>query len=428
VTASLEALAEIEAGDDVTLVHVPVGDIMAAVLDPPTFVVNPILPRGTVTLMGGHGGAGKSVLALTIAAHVAAGRRWAGMDVEQGRAIFASLEDPGSLVLFRLRRIVEAYGLNPKAIGDNMVILDGTAKDAALAVEFADMGNRRLLPTATLEDLDDIAAGSTLIVVDNASDAYAADENNRRQVRAFMQMLARLARKHDAAVTLLAHIDKSAARNGSQGNSYSGSTAWHNSARSRLALLPTDTGVELHQEKLNLGRPSEPITFRWSEHGVLVPAGSVSALLSDTGDAAAICAAMAAAKAAAVDVGAARTGPSTAQTVLSTFDELPERLRGPRGRKAFWSAMGKLQAAGTVIVADIKTASRHERRVLALAAGLELAQVEGARANSPHPYALNSAHEGARVCGSSRQFGDTEPAQTCAACDGEGCGYCRRAA
>ena len=74
---------------------------------------------------------------------------------------------------------------------------------------------------------------------------------------------------------LLAHIDKQAARGGAAGNNYSGSTAWHNSSRSRLALVPTDDGVELHQEKLNLGaRLDAPIELSWSADGLLKPLSS----------------------------------------------------------------------------------------------------------------------------------------------------------
>src|SRR5690625_5910278 len=76
-----------------------------------------------------------------------------------------------------------------------------------------------------------------LIVIDIASDAYDENENSRRDVRFFIRALATLARANDAAVVLLAHIDKVAARNGGGGNDYSGSTAWHNSARSRIALM-----------------------------------------------------------------------------------------------------------------------------------------------------------------------------------------------
>jgi hypothetical protein len=69
----------------------------------------------------------------------------------------------------------------------------------------------------------------------------------------------------------LAHVDKFAARNGSAGQSYSGSTAWHNSARSRLALTEKNGTVELAQEKLNIGARAEPLSLMWTRDAVLVP-------------------------------------------------------------------------------------------------------------------------------------------------------------
>ena len=50
------------------LIPVNCANILDAELQPPVFAMEPLMPRGHVTLLGGHGGAGKSVLALTIAA------------------------------------------------------------------------------------------------------------------------------------------------------------------------------------------------------------------------------------------------------------------------------------------------------------------------------------------------------------------------
>src|SRR5690606_11751074 len=67
------------------------------------------------------------------------------------------------------------------------------------------------------------------------------------------------------------------ARFGGNGNSYSGSTAWHNSARSRLALVAHDDGtVELIHEKNNLGKTIAPIRLHWNDHGVLGPVTRVA--------------------------------------------------------------------------------------------------------------------------------------------------------
>lgn len=74
------------------------------------------------------------------------------------------------------------------------------------------------------------------LIVDNASDTFDGNEIRRTEARGFVRGLRAPVRKQGGAVLLLAHIDKSAAKGFGGGGSYSGSTAWHNSARSRLVL------------------------------------------------------------------------------------------------------------------------------------------------------------------------------------------------
>ena len=105
--------------------------------------------------------------------------------------------------------------------------------------------------------------GSKLVITDNASDVYAADENTRMLVRKFMQFLSRMGREIDGAVLLLAHVDKETARYARHSESYSGSTAWHNSARSRLFLTPEKDAVTLKHEKSNYGPTADDMTMSW---------------------------------------------------------------------------------------------------------------------------------------------------------------------
>lgn len=194
--------------------------------------------------------------------------------------------------------------------------------------------------------------------------AYAADENDRQMVRTFMRALAQIAREQNAAVLLLAHIDKNAAKYGAAGNSYSGSTAWHNSARSRLALTDTSGRLELHHEKANLSRRIDPIALTWTDDGVLIPTGStVRDDLVDAGDESAVLAAIQAALADGADVPTARTGPSTTQHVLNTYPELPDALRTAKGRRRFWAAITQLQRSGKIIETTITTSARHKKKV-----------------------------------------------------------------
>jgi len=330
----------------------------------PVPVVGSLVPRREPTLIGGHGGAGKSVLGLILGAHVAAGKAWAGHPCVQGRVLIVSLEDDASLVNYRLSRIADTYALDRDMIEENITIVDGSDGDAALVSEMSEFGNTRLVDMPAMEELREAAAGCVLIVVDNASDAFDGNENNRRQVRGFMRRLKHIARENDAGLILLAHIDKAAAKYGANGNSYSGSTAWHNSARSRLALSISDIGtVEVRQEKRQLGRLAEPIQLRWTDTGVLYPLERKETSARDRDDEAGVMAALHAAWVAGVDVGTARVGSTTAQHVLATFSEFPKQLHGPKGRVAFWNAIDKLQAAGKLVTSEIVTSHRKKKPV-----------------------------------------------------------------
>jgi RecA-family ATPase len=334
---------------------IDLSDLEHAPYEPTDYVLDPYLPRGLVALFAGHGGSGKTNLALIWAAHVAAGWNWRGFSVTPGRVLIVSLEDPGERVRSVMRKIVEAYGLPWQPISEFITILDGTATDAALAIEVRnqDLG-QVLVETAAFAELAVRAIDFDLVVIDNASDAYNGNENERRSVRKFMrEMLGRIAREQNCAVLLLAHIDKAAARSGGKGNSYSGSTAWHNSARSRMALVDSDSGPELQHEKLNVGKRADPVSLEWSQQGVLMPKQQWT--ISSTrepetleADAAAVLAAISAAHAAGANVSTGVTGSTTTLHVLLTRPELPEELRNKSGKHRFWMALTSLQTAGKI--------------------------------------------------------------------------------
>lgn len=348
---------------------VPVDDIEHAALPRTEYAVAGLIPLALV-LLGGHGGAGKSILALILAAHVAAGVPFAGHECQRGRVIFVSLEDDGHLVRFRLKRVCRAYGIDPSAIAQNLVVLDGTAGNATLATEVAIGGTRETIATPTFTELEAKAVGARLIVVDNASDAFDANENDRRAVRAFMRLLAGLARANGAAVLLLAHIDKAAARFGARGDNYSGSTAWHNSARARLALLREGTAIELRQEKNNLGPLAEPLRLKWNADGVLVPTdgneidpAETHATAQDNDD---VMRCLALAVHGGVTVYTARNGGHTAYAALKTMPEFPT-WANDKGR--FWAALTRLDRLGWIAREVCVTPSRNKTEKWGIGSG-----------------------------------------------------------
>lgn len=255
-------------GPEPLLKPVSVFDVLTHPAPPPAFVWDGYLPCGVVTLMGAHGGTGKSTIALMLAVCAALGQPLFGVNVTHCKTVFVSLEDGANLVRHRLAAICKHWAIDPLALGDRLQIVDGTDYPELFTAETR--GNGETTPTyAELQRLVQ-QGGLGLVVVDNASDAYGGDEIQRRQVRAFMRSLAKVARLTDCAVLLLAHVDKTTSRNkkADGGEGYSGSTAWHNSARSRLFLTRDDDGLlTLEHQKSNLGKMREPITLEWPSDG-----------------------------------------------------------------------------------------------------------------------------------------------------------------
>ncbi len=348
---------------------VDLADIASPMARAVRFVVEKIIPGRHVTLLSGHGGTGKSYAALGLAAHVASGHAWGPFSVQHGRSVFCSLEDEGDLVRWRLGQIVRECGLPAAEVARNMDILDGT-ESLGLAAESPQLRGE-LVELPALQELEALAEGASLIVVDNASDAAAFDGNVPRLVRVFLRrMLGRIARRNDAAVLLLAHVDKQAARFGGAGQNFLGAAAWHNSVRSRLALLKNEGRIELHHEKCNVGPELDaPVAMRRLGEGVLVPGevggvpDAATALLAHAADEA-VLAALRAAVAQGVTVGAARTGPATAHAALQTLPDLPGTLRGAKGRERFWAALTRLQRAGKVRTVEVRDSHRNLRQHL----------------------------------------------------------------
>jgi len=248
---------------------VSVCDVLTNPAPPPAFVWDGYLPRGVVALFGAHGGTGKSTIALMLAVATVTGRPLFGVPTEASAAVFVSLEDGANIVRHRLAGICRAWGIDPVRLRERLHIVDGTENPELFAADNRSAGD----VTSAYVELARLvqSTGAGLVVVDNASDSFGGDEINRRQVRGFMRALGQVARLTDCAVCLLAHVDKTTSRAGKpmNGEGYSGSTAWHNSARSRLFMTRADDGLlTLEHQKSNLGKRCEPIALVWPEGGL----------------------------------------------------------------------------------------------------------------------------------------------------------------
>lgn len=329
------------------------------------WAIRPIVPRGEVTLWGGHGGAGKSISVLQLIAHSACGTPWQGMEPDDFlRCLYVSLEDSGDKVRYRLRRVCESYGLQSGQVEEGVRVVDCPSGKATLMVEESKLGVRSMVETALMTQLRRSCEGADLIVIDNASDAFGGNENDRQAVRAFMSALKRIARDFNAGVILLAHIDKASAKAGASGNTYSGSTAWHNSARSRVAIVNekgvdgAPTTVRLLHEKNQFGKEADPVTLKWNDHGVLVPLSGMDRQVRTINYTETAMAVVRAAARLGIRLSPETIGQNPGHKAVQHLPEYAPFLSHKRKQVAFHAELQALADAGRIVKQTVKSAHR----------------------------------------------------------------------
>ncbi len=252
---------------------VPLADLAHATPPAPSYWWQDYMPAGVVTMLSAHGGAGKSTMALMLAVCISQGLPLFSIPTRRGRVAFFSGEDGAELVRHRLHRICQRLGVDPAALDGWLHVLDATEGDPVLYREESVRGARHGASTPSYAALREYIAENEIdvLIVDNASDAFDASEIDRARVRGFARELANIARERGGAVLLLAHVDKGTSRGERTGTeSYSGSTAWHNSARSRMFLGTDNEGVlVLAHQKANLGKLRQPLRLLWPQDDVL---------------------------------------------------------------------------------------------------------------------------------------------------------------
>ena len=218
------------------------------------------LPEGTVTLLAANGGVGKSNVSLQLGVALAHGVSLFDLPTKPSRVLVLSGEDEARTVHFRVANICADMGVEMSSLAGRMDVYDLTQQDCVLWKDG--------LPTERMQWLADVtvATKADVVIIDNASDVFADNENDRTAVRGFMRALNLIAGVTRAAVLLLAHVDKASARGGAgldTNTTFSGSTAWNNSARSRWAMVRDGQSVLMRHEKCNLGPLQEEIRIEF---------------------------------------------------------------------------------------------------------------------------------------------------------------------
>lgn len=345
---------------------VPLGDLDTASVVPAEFVWEHLVPTEVVTLLTAHGGTGKSYLSLMLCVAVAAGLPLFGLTTRQCKVAFFSGEDGAMMLRYRVQFLCRQMGVKASELQGRLLILDGTEGDPRLYVDAS--GRRRGDLTPTFLRLRDLMVSEEvgLIVVDNASDTFDGNEVTRAQVHTFMRALAGLARECKAGCVLLAHVDKSTSRGdrGANPEGYSGSTAWHNSARSRLFMRRDADGcLVLEHQKGNLSAAlMQPLRLQWPKDGIPVLDGAVEPLaqgIADSANTKALLRLIHEYSNRGEMIAAAETSPSNAHKKLVHEPTFPKRLK----RSELWVLLREAERKEYLRRSTIRTQDRKHREV-----------------------------------------------------------------
>ena len=193
---------------------------------------------GHVTLLVGSGGIGKTLLAQQIGSCLALGIPFIEEVPSQCRCLMWACEDDHDELWRRQIAIARWCKAGLEEFHEHLTIVPRHGFDNALVS--TNFGGLLFSPLITQlsEQAKDIAAD--VVILDNVAQLYGGNENDRHAVTAFLNALS--GALQGKAILLLAHPSRAS------GSEFSGSSAWENTARTRLYLGAALPGAKVDME------------------------------------------------------------------------------------------------------------------------------------------------------------------------------------
>lgn len=260
---------------------------------PPLDFVLPGLLRGTVGMLVGPGGIGKSMLALAIGAAVAgrwpvaAGSGGALFDTPtQGAVAIAFGEDPALVIQHRQEAFISGLTAEQTAALDAASGLD-VRSTLGVDMRLVDTSCKPYAPGPWVDELRQLCTGRRLVIVDCLSLLHDADENDNSAMAAVMRALTRVASETGCAILVLHHVGKGAGDGRADADRSRGASSITTSVRVQYDLRgPTDKEAKelgIHGEnrwrwckfatvKINYAAPIPPVWLQRGSGGLPVRA------------------------------------------------------------------------------------------------------------------------------------------------------------
>jgi hypothetical protein len=165
------------------------GDELLATAAPPRrWSVERFVPASETTMLGGDGGTGKTTLALQLGVASITGGDWLGLKVECRNVLYVSAEDPTDEIRYRLEQIIKRANLSNENL-TRFKLIDLAGKDATIATFDGKSG--LIKPTLLFSQIENAAREyhAGCVILDSIADFFGGNENERREVRAFVGFL-----------------------------------------------------------------------------------------------------------------------------------------------------------------------------------------------------------------------------------------------
>jgi hypothetical protein len=226
-------------------------------LEPPSWLIEDVLPLGGLCALYGVPGGGKSFIALDMALSIAAGVHWQGHTTKKGYVVYVSAEG-GSGISKRVAAWLDYHHVsntNPFLLSFvvSTISVHPDSKDIDAVIEqtvhrqdYQELLEAHLAPGESAPPL--------FVIVDTLARCFVGDENQQEDMGAFIAGLDHLREEHDATVLVVHHTNK-------MGDEERGSSAFRGACDAMLSIKVSDGHKYLKCSKQKDAEEFAPVQF-----------------------------------------------------------------------------------------------------------------------------------------------------------------------
>lgn len=226
-------------------------------LKPRPWLAQNLLMRGQVTMLAGMGAAGKSILELTVAAHLSLGIDFGPFPLRekrQHRIMMYNSEDELDEQARRLWAVCDVYKLPYRDVKRNIIGMDASQDDLLLARPNPDRtvqmveGNMRFVEETALANKIDVMMFDPLLNI------HALSEDDNPSMRFFLTQMRNLATRANASLLIAHHTRKGMSKDTDDPGNFRGASAITDTPRIAIMLSSSEGPDAVKQKEMNGGK------------------------------------------------------------------------------------------------------------------------------------------------------------------------------